>query len=68
MSLKGAHILFIAVCVLVALGFGVWGVRDYRESGPASSLYLGLASFAAAVMLGLYGAWFLRKLKKISYV
>jgi len=68
MSLKGFHVFFIAVCLLLSLGFGVWGLRDFRESGTASSLYLGLGSFAAAVILGIYGLWFLRKLKKISYV
>ena len=68
MSLKGFHVFFIAVCLLLSLGFGVWGLRDYRESGTASSLYLGIGAFAGAGVLGVYGLWFLKKLKKFSYV
>lgn len=68
MSLKGAHVFFIAVCLLLTLGFGVWGVRDYREQGTESSWYLGVFSFVGTGILAVYGVWFLRKLRKLSFV
>jgi hypothetical protein len=67
-SLKGFHVFFIAVCLILSVGLGVWGVRSYRAEGQGSSLVLGVGSFVAAGVLGAYGVWFLRKLKNITYV
>lgn len=68
MSLKGVHIFFIAVCLLLTLGCGVWGVRDYRENGAVLSLYLGIGSFVGGGLLGVYGVWFLKKLRGVSFI
>ncbi len=68
MSLKGFHVFFIAVALILTLGFGVWEIRDYADAGKPGSLYLGVGSFAVAVLLAVYGAWFLRKLRGVSYV
>jgi hypothetical protein len=68
MSLKRVHIFFIAACLLLSCGFGAWAVRDYRSGGPDSSLYLGVGSFAGVVVLGIYGVWFLRKLRNFNLV
>lgn len=68
MSLKAFHVFFVAVAILLALSFGVWGVRDYRADGDRTSLLLGVASFASSLILAIYGYWFLKKLKKFSYV
>ena len=68
MSLKGVHIFFIAVCIVMTLGVGVWGLRDWHESGNRSSLYLGIGSFVAVLPLAAYGVWFLRKLKNVSFI
>ncbi len=68
MSLKGVHVFFIAVCLLLTLGFGIWGVRNYREDGTESSWYLAVASFAGTGVLAVYGVWFLKKLRRLSFV
>jgi len=67
-SLKAFHVFFIAVCLLLAAGFGAWGIRDYRGTGTVVSLYLGVGSFAACIVLAAYGVWFLRKLRNIRFV
>ena len=68
MSLKAFHIIFIAVCVVFSLGFGAWGIREYTASGTVSNLIMGIGAFIAAVALVIYGAWFLKKLKNVSYL
>lgn len=68
MSLKAFHVFFIAVCLILLLGCGWWGIRDYRADGGTRSLYLGIGSWATSLALAVYGAWFLRKLKNVSFL
>jgi hypothetical protein len=68
MSLKAFHIFFIILSTLLALGFGVWAVDDFGRSGSGLVLTLGVGSFIASGALMWYGAWFLRKLKHVSYL
>ena len=68
MSLKGFHVFFVAVCLVFTLAFGVWGVRQWQETGDQRSLYLGLAGFLFGAVLLVYGPWMLKKLKNFSYV
>lgn len=68
MSLKAFHVFFVAVSILLTVGFGVWAVRDFRLTDHRNSLYLGIASFAGTGVLVVYGVWFLRKLKGLSYI
>ena len=68
MSLKTFHIVFVVVCVVFATGFGFWAVRKYESSGDLVALICGVGSFLGAVGLCIYGVWFLRKLKGVSYL
>jgi hypothetical protein len=68
MSLKAFHVFFIAVCLVLLLGCAAWGLRDYRAGGDVGSLWIGAGSLTAAVGLGVYGVWFLRKLRNVSYI
>ena len=64
MSLKAFHILFIIVACLLAFGFGAWCLQLQRVEGDARYVTLGWASFALGAALIVYGAWFLRKLRR----
>lgn len=66
MSLKAVHIVFIVCSTLLAASFGVWAVE--RPGGGAGYLALGVISFAVAAGLVVYGVWFLKKLKGVSYL
>jgi hypothetical protein len=68
MSLKALHVLFITASTLLALGVAVWAFRTW--SAGAGAGYLGLAGGSAlfAVALVVYGAWFLKKMKGVSYL
>lgn len=68
MSLKAFHIVFIALSILLAIGFGVWEVLEYLESGSVAQLITALLSFVVAIALIVYGVRFLRKLKHIGYL
>lgn len=68
MSLKGFHILFIAVCTLLALGLGTWCVRVNLEAGAPVYLAGAIGSFIAAIALMIYGIWFYRKMKRLRII
>ncbi len=64
MSLKAFHIIFVTIATLAMVGFGVWGVNQ-----PSTGYQLmGGLGFFAAVALMVYGAWFMRKMKNVSYL
>ncbi|MBI5764972.1 MAG: hypothetical protein HZA51_15755 [Planctomycetes bacterium] len=68
MSLKGVHIAFIAVSLLLCAGFGAWAITDWRETGVSVSFYMGVGSFVSGIVLAVYGVWFLKKLRGISSI
>ena len=71
MSLKTFHIFFIAVSIVITLGFPLWvWMRGGAEApaGPAGPAGLGgLAAFSGFIGLGLivYGIYFIRKSRSI---
>lgn len=68
MSLKFFHLFFISVVMLFLIGFGVWATRRYMEQHETDMLMTGIGAFAAAAVLTLYGCWFIKKLKGVSYI
>ena len=68
MSLKAFHFVFIIFSTLVALALGIWCI--WLDLVEGSSIYLAgvLASFAAAVLLIIYGVWFYRKMKRLGII
>jgi hypothetical protein len=69
MSLKAFHVIFITAASALALGFGVWMLRDYRQpDGSTGDLLLGIGSLIAGVGLLVYERYFLKKLKNESFL
>ena len=69
MSLKAFHLIFISASTALAFGCGIWGLKDFfSEGGGIWDLVFGLGSLAAGVGLILYERYFLKKLKKVSYL
>ncbi|MEK8023899.1 MAG: hypothetical protein AAB229_08850 [Candidatus Hydrogenedentota bacterium] len=64
MSLKSFHIFFIALSSLLAFGFGAWCVLE----NSARYVPMGILSFCAGVALVVYGVYFLRKLRNVSFL
>ena len=59
MSLKGFHIFFIALAILLAAGCAAWGFVN--ELAPA----FGITCSALAAALLIYGIYFLKKARKL---
>lgn len=69
MSLKAFHLIFITASSALAFGCAIWGFKDFwSEQGQRSDLVFGLGSLAIGVGLILYERYFLKKLKKESYL
>jgi hypothetical protein len=69
MSLKAFHVLFIAASSALAFGCGAWGLKDFfSPQGRTSDLLFGLGSFGMGIGLILYERYFLKKLKRVSYL
>lgn len=67
MSLKAFHVVFVLASVVLAAGVGVWSVEQARAAQSGYWLLAGL-SFLAAGALVVYGVWFLKKNKDVSYL
>jgi len=67
MSLKAFHVAFIFLSNLLTLGFGVWCLREASDTGDSMFTLLGALSLMAFVGLLVYGAWFLKKMRHLSY-
>ena len=68
MSLKAFHLVFITISTLLAFGLAAWLWQSYAHGGTTRDLLLALLSAASGVALIVYGKFFLKKLKNISYL
>lgn len=63
MSLRSFHVFFMVLSILLAAGFGYWGIMISRDS---LDRWLGIGSLISGAFLIVYLAWFLRKIKKLD--
>jgi hypothetical protein len=69
MSLKAFHVIFISASSALALGCGIWGLKQYfSQRGQALDLVFGLGGLVATAALIVYGRYFLKKLKNVGYL
>ena len=68
MSLKGFHIVFITVSMLLALGVGAWCLWVNSNEGAPVFRIGAVCSFVAAEALMIYGVWFYRKMKRLRII
>ena len=69
MSLKAFHVVFITASSALAFGFGAWLLGVYRSpEGAPSDLTWAVASLVTGAALLVYEGFFLKKLKKVSYL
>lgn len=61
MSLKAIHLIFVTMLTTLSLGFSAWAFFSDR-------ILFGVLGLAALALVIIYGVYFLRKLKKISYL
>jgi hypothetical protein len=69
MSLKTVHLVFVTAALLMTAFFGAWAWRTYASpEGTQGDLIYGVLSIVAFAGLLIYGRYFLKKLKHISYL
>ena len=68
MSLKTFHLIFITAASILAFWFAVWMWKSYQAEGVRSDLYYAAGSLTFGVVLLVYEGFFLKKLKRISYL
>jgi len=68
MSLKAFHLIFVTVVLAFLVGLGVFSLRQYQGTGQAAWLSMAIIAVALVPVLLVYGVWFLRKLRHISYL
>ena len=69
MSLKAFHVVFITAASALAFGCGYWLLGTYRSpEGASSDLTWAITSIACGFGLLVYEGFFLKKLKKESFL
>ena len=61
MSLKAFHLIFVTLLTALSFGFAAWA---FSNGHPG----FGVAGIATGILVIIYGVYFLKKLKKISYL
>jgi hypothetical protein len=59
MSLKGFHIVFIILSVVLTAGFAAWSFQN------DTAIPVGIGSAVMSVLLVVYGIWFVKKSRNI---
>lgn len=68
MSLKFFHVLFVVLSTLLSVGFAVWSFGQAVAGAGGLYWVLGVLGLVVAVALVVYGRWFLKKMKDVSYL
>jgi hypothetical protein len=61
MSLKAFHLIFVTLLTALSFGCSAWAF-------DAGKTLFGALGIAAGILVIIYGIYFLKKLKKISYL
>ena len=61
MSLKAFHLIFVTLLTTLSFGFAAWAFAAGRP-------VFGAIGIIAGILVVFYGIYFLKKLKKISYL
>ena len=61
MSLKALHLIFVTLLTSLSFGCAAWAFSNGKSGW-------GVAGIATGILVIIYGIYFLKKLKKISYL
>lgn len=68
MSLKAVHLIFVNALSALAVGCAIWKFRDFAESRASGDFLMGAGAVIAALLVVVYGWYFLKKMKSVSYI
>jgi len=61
MSLKAVHLIFVSLLTTLAFGFAGWAFS-------VGDIIFGACGIVVGILVICYGIYFLKKLKKVSYL
>lgn len=68
MSLKAVHLIFVTALSALCFGCATVKLGDYSETHGRGDLAFGIGALVLGVLVLVYGKYFLKKLKKFSYL
>lgn len=68
MSLKAFHVVFVSLALLLAAFVGWWAVGRWHAGDGGGWLAMAAGCVLAMVALAVYGVWFLKKTKGVSFL
>ena len=68
MSLKAFHLVFVTALTGLTFGCAAWFAKGYFDTGNKMDILLAGISVLAGIAVLVYGKYFLKKLKKLSYL
>lgn len=66
LSLKGFHIFFIVVSILLSIVVGAWGAQRYLQQDSIAGLATAVTFFVAGFLLLVYGIRYFGKLRRLD--
>jgi len=68
MSLKAFHVVFIVLSLILSVGMAIYSFSQISEGGSPMYWVFGIGASVGSVALLVYGKYFLKKLRHISYL
>ena len=66
LGLKGFHVFFICVSILLCLAVGAWGLQQYTQAASTTGLVMAIIFFLSSAALVVYAIRYFGKLKKLD--
>ncbi|HEU5124086.1 MAG TPA: hypothetical protein VFW05_08495 [Verrucomicrobiae bacterium] len=68
MSLKAFHLIFVTALSSLAFGCSAWKFKVYADESARPDLLWAIAALLGGVAVLVYGKYFLKKLKNVSFL
>lgn len=68
MSLKAFHLVFVTALSSLAFGCSAWRFKLYADHHARPDLLWAIAALAGGIAVLVYGKYFLKKLKNVSFL
>ncbi|HYG25148.1 MAG TPA: hypothetical protein VEH04_20460 [Verrucomicrobiae bacterium] len=68
MSLKAFHLIFVTALSSLAFGCAAWKFKTYAAERASGDLLWAIAGVLGGIAVLVYGKYFLKKLKNVSFL
>jgi len=66
LGLKGFHVFFICVSILLCLAVAAWGLQQYAQAASTTGLVMAIVFFLSGTALVIYAVRYFGKLKQLD--